>query len=345
MKTKKRHINIPIFIPHLGCPNACVFCDQRLISGRGAFDPENIRAEIDTALSTVPPDAQTEIAFFGGSFTGIDSELMISLLDTAKEYVDGGRVESIRLSTRPDYINSEILAVLKKYPVGVIELGIQSMDDHVLAASKRGHTAADTEKACRQIIGQGFDFVGQMMIGLPGADGASERATAEAICRLGAAAARIYPTVVFRSTELAKMVEDGQYIPLDKDRAVARTRDVLAVFVAHGIPVIRVGLSASENLASDMAIATGTAHAAIGELVMGELYYDIISGELARHKDLGPSVQILVPRGEVSKAVGQKKINRTRLMAEFGLREIVFREEESLRPYEVILKDKSFKQL
>ncbi len=344
MKTTKRHINIPIFIPHLGCPNACVFCDQRIISGRSTFDPANIRAEIDTALSTISPGAQTEIAFFGGSFTGIDRELMITLLDTAKEYVDAGKVESIRLSTRPDYINSEILAILKEYPVGVIELGIQSMDDRVLAASKRGHTAADTEKACRQISGQGFDFVGQMMVGLPGADGASEIATAEAICRLGAAAARVYPTVVFRSTELAKMVEDGQYIPLDADTAVERTRDVLAVFVAHELPVIRVGLSASENLSSDMAITTGAAHAAIGELAMGALYYDIIARELKRHKDLGSSVLILVPRGEISKAVGQKKINRTRLMAEFGLREIIFREETSQRPYEVILKDKSFKR-
>ena len=145
----KKHVNIPIFIPHLGCPNQCVFCNQRTISGVTDFDISNVRSEIDTALSTIDTACEAEIAFFGGSFTGIDRELMVSLLKMAYEYVSDGRVTSIRCSTRPDYINEEILDLLWEYGVRTIELGLQSTSDHVLEATKRGHTRMDEEKACR----------------------------------------------------------------------------------------------------------------------------------------------------------------------------------------------------
>lgn len=251
MKTQKRHVNIPIFIPHLGCPNMCVFCNQRLISGKSQFDISSVRNEIDTALATIPTGTETEIAFFGGSFTGIDRGLMVSLLDIAKEYAEAGKIGSIRLSTRPDYIDTEILDILKKYPVGTIELGIQSMDDKVLAASKRGHTAAQSVNACRLIRQYGFELIGQMMVGLPQADSKSEIDTAEAICSFGVAGARVYPTVVFRGTELAAMSETDLYIPLDTETAVMRTKNVLAIFTEHRVPVIRVGLCSSDHLASD----------------------------------------------------------------------------------------------
>ena len=212
MKTNVRHINIPVFIPHLGCPNMCVFCNQRTISGTQEFHRESVKTIIDNALSTIPDGTDTEIAFFGGSFTGIDRDLMIYLLDTAEEYVRAGRVGGIRLSTRPDYISDEILDILGRYAVHDIELGIQSMDDRVLAACRRGHTAAQSEYACRAVKSRGFRLVGQMMTGLPGADAQSELQTARAICRLGADGARIYPTVVFRGTELCDMAQsEGHY--------------------------------------------------------------------------------------------------------------------------------------
>ena len=141
-----RHVNIPIFVPHLGCPNQCIFCNQRTISGCEAFRIEAVRSEIEEVLATAG-DATCEIAFFGGSFTGIDRELMIALLDLAAEYVDRGQVEGIRMSTRPDYISKEILSVLLRYPIVCVELGVQSMSDEVLCRSKRGHTAADTRRA------------------------------------------------------------------------------------------------------------------------------------------------------------------------------------------------------
>ena len=338
MKTSKRHINIPVFIPHLGCPNMCVFCNQRTISGTVEFDRGSVRALIDESLTTIPDDAEVEIAFFGGSFTGIDRELMIYLLDTAYEYVKAGCVCGIRMSTRPDYINDEILEILRRYPVKTVELGIQSMDDGVLTASRRGHTSTQSEYACRAIKQSGFELIGQMMIGLPGATGESERATARAICELGADGARVYPTVVFRDTELCCMAQTGKYAVLDEHETVRRTKDVLAVFAERNVPVIRVGLCASENLADDSMVWGGANHSAVGELAMGELYMDVIARELERAGVRGGRIIIAVPRGETSKAVGQKKKNTVRLKEKFLLCDVKFIDDDNLPLYNVYIK-------
>ena len=338
MKTKTRHINIPVFIPHLGCPNMCVFCNQKTISGTMEFDRESVRGIIDEALSTIPLDAETEIAFFGGSFTGIDRDLMIYLLQLADEYVRAGRVAGIRLSTRPDYINDEILEILRQYPVRTVELGIQSMDDGVLAASRRGHTAEQSRAACRAVKQSGFELIGQMMTGLPGATSESEVATAKEICSMGADGARVYPTVVFCDTELCRMAQSGEYHVADEDEIVVRTKDVLAEFAKANVPVIRVGLCASENLADDSMVWGGANQSAVGELAMGELYMDIITQKLEQANVSGGRVMLAVPRGEVSKAVGQKKKNTRRLMQKFDLCDIKFVEDDQLPVYTVRIK-------
>ena len=269
----KRHVNIPIFIPHLGCPNDCVFCNQRKISGKTEFRLADVRPEIERALATVNPDADVEIAFFGGSFTGIDRGDMLYLLNLADEYVRSGQVSAIRLSTRPDYIDREILDILRDHHVTDIELGIQSMSDRVLGASKRGHTAETSRAACKLIAEYGFNLVGQMMVGLPLSTREDELATADEISQL-CGAARIYPTVVFRDTELCDMLDHG-YTPLTLDEAVSRCADLLSLFAERRIKVLRVGLCASENLTSDCggsAVIAGDYHSAVGELAYNELY-------------------------------------------------------------------------
>ena len=316
----------------------CVFCNQKTISGTVEFDWESVRGLIDEALSTIPSDADTEIAFFGGSFTGIDRDLMLYLLQLADEYVRAGRVSGIRLSTRPDYIDDEILEILGRYPVRTVELGIQSMDDRVLAASRRGHTAEQSHKACRAVKECGFELIGQMMTGLPGATPESEVATAEEICSMGADGARVYPTVVFCDTELCRMAKSGEYHVADEDEIVVRTKDVLAVFAKANVPVIRVGLCASENLADDSMVWGGANQSAVGELAMGELYMDIISHEFERSCVRGGRVTLAVPRGEVSKAVGQKKKNTLRLLQKFNLCDIKFVEDDQLPVYTVRIK-------
>lgn len=323
---KKNHRNIPIFIPHLGCPNMCVFCNQRSISGKQSFCRESVKGEIDAALATIPKNCEVEIAYFGGSFTGIDRELMIYLLDVAEDYVKNPRegracVTGIRMSTRPDYINDEIIGILSHYTVKTVELGLQSMRDNVLLLSKRGHTAADAENACRMIKNAGYSLVGQMMIGLPGSTLEDEIYTAEKICEMDADGARIYPTVVFYDTELAKMAECGEYRMLEIDDAVKRSCEALKVFRSHGVECIRIGLCASDNLGDDSCVMGGANHPSLGELVMGEEYFDRMTASadmlIRERKDTGGELMFTVPTGEMSKAVGQRGRNRKRLQEKY----------------------------
>ena len=332
----KKHVNIPIFIPHLGCPNQCVFCNQRTISGVSRFDISDVSRQIDEALSTVDEACEAEIAFFGGSFTGIDRDLMISLLKLAYEYVISERVTSIRCSTRPDYINSEILDILKRYGVKTIELGLQSASDNVLRITKRGHTLSDEVTACNMIINHGFNLVGQMMIGLPGSTLEDEIQTANFIANSGANGARIYPTVVFYGTELCEMAIRGDYSPITLTDAVDRAAKVLEIFVSRGIEVIRIGLCASENLNNNEKYYSGPNHPAIGEMVESRMIYNKLTELLGKEKNYsGATLRIYVPKGYTSKAVGQKKSNKMELIREYGLADVIITEDECLTGYEL----------
>ncbi len=331
-----RHINIPIFIPHLGCPNQCVFCNQRTISGVDKFRIEDVRDTIENAISTISSDSLVEIAFFGGSFTGIDRALMIDLLAIGKEYIDKDIVASIRCSTRPDYIDDEILSILKEYGVRTIELGLQSSSDRVLGLSKRGHSFADEALACKKIIEYGFDLVGQMMIGLPGSSPNDEINTAEFIIDSGAKAARIYPTVVFKETELCALTESGEYSPLSVEDAVIRTAAVYKKFIEADVDVIRIGLCASENLVSDETYFAGPNHSAIGELVENRIYLENIQKKLEKANLCdNETIVVSTAKGCLSKAIGQKKKNKFLLMETFNVRDVKFRENMELSGYEV----------
>ena len=340
MAVMKKHVNIPIFIPHLGCPNDCVFCNQRSISGKMSFSPDSVIQEIEDSLSTIREDQEVEIAFFGGSFTGIDRELMIYLLDIAQKYVDCGRVSGIRLSTRPDYINEEILRILKGYAVKTVELGIQSMDDRVLIACRRGHVSSQSEKACRLVKELGFSLIGQMMVGLPSASVEIEKYTAQRICEMGADGARIYPTVVFYDTELCQMSRSGDYKPLDLDNAVYRTKETLKVFESNHVPCIRVGLCASENLSSEESVYGGANHSAIGELAIGEIFFERLDSAFEERKESGNLEKIptvYVPKGCVSKAVGQKRKNILRLCEKYSLANVKVLENSSIIGYNILI--------
>ena len=314
-----RHVNIPVFIPHLGCPNQCVFCNQRAISEHQDFSEERVRDEIEQVLSTLTPSDQAEIAFFGGSFTGIDRDLMCRLLDLAQSYVEKGRVESIRLSTRPDYINDEILSILARYSVKTVELGLQSMEDAVLSACRRGHTAKQAEDACRAVVDAGFLLVGQMMIGLPASTPESEMKTAEKICNLGASAVRIYPTVVFYDTPLCELAQHGEYAPLSVEEAVERTAPVLQFFRARALPCIRVGLCATESLTSPDAVFAGPNHPALGEMVLGECLYQSLKEKVLQAGLNGADILLEVPPRELSATVGQHRRNIEKLQRETGV--------------------------
>ena len=332
----RQYANIPVFIPHLGCPNACVFCNQHSISGHGIFRAESVRDEIEQALATLADCAHCEIAFFGGSFTGIDRTLMTELLEIAQSYVREGRVDAIRLSTRPDYVDDEVLSLLSRYAVKTVELGLQSINDRVLRVTRRGHDAAAAEYACRKIKEYGFDLVGQMMIGLPASSASDEQMTAQRILELGADAARVYPTVVFRQTELCRMAERGEYTLLPQEEMIARTANVLELFDDASVPVIRVGLCASENLANADEVYGGANESAVGELAMGEVFYRRMRAALVGVR-AERQIRFAVPVGAISQAVGQRRKNTERLRAEFGIDRIRFVEDSRLCGYQIQL--------
>ncbi len=314
----------------------CVFCNQRSISGKTSFCRDSVREEINAALNTIDPSCEVEIAYFGGSFTGIDRSLMIYLLDIAEEFVrrdDDGRAKivGIRMSTRPDYINDEILDILGNYTISAIELGLQSMDDEVLVASKRGHTAAQAEEACKLIKARGYYLVGQMMIGLPSSDIEKELYTAEKISDMGCDGARIYPTVVFYDTELAEMTQRGEYAPLELDDAVSRSATVLECLTERNVDCIRIGLCASDNLSDESCVMGGANHAALGELVYGELYFSQMCAQIEARNYQGATVaEFEIPAGHTSKLLGQRGKNRERIKALYGIGKIKITESRDI---------------
>ena len=340
-----RHINIPIFVPHLGCPHQCSFCNQRSISGSQGFCLEEMEKTIEQSLSTAETDAEIEIAFFGGSFTGIERKLMIEILSRASRYLKNGAVSSLRCSTRPDYINEEILSILKAYGMKTVELGIQSMSDAVLSACHRGHTAKVSMRAAKLLVERGFDFVGQMMIGLPAATPESERETARAICSLGAVGARVYPTVVFRQTSLCEDAACGIYHPLSLQEAVNRAADAVEIFRERKVSVLRVGLQQTESLYKEENFFAGPLHSAMGELVESEIYRRKLVSLLKKEVQKAPVLRIFVAKGCTSAVVGQHRSNTNYLCKMFGFTRVTVEESESLCKGDILIKTEERKRV
>ena len=333
----KKHVNIPIFIPHYGCPNACVFCNQVRITGKPCFSESDVRREIDEALSTVDLSrTEAELAFFGGSFTAIPMNEMLSLLAISDDYINQSKISSVRLSTRPDAIDEEILCILAEHGVKTVELGIQSTAAHVLEQCKRGHTREHSERACRLIKEHGFNLVGQMMVGLPASTPEDELRTARDIASFGADGARIYPTVVLPGTALAAMEDTGEYVAMTVTEAAERCADVLEIFSDADVRVIRIGLCSNEILNKDASPLSY--HAAIGELTRSLLYRKRMEKALenAVPEDVSCAV-FTVASGRISQAVGQHRSNVTYLCEKFRLHSIRVKESQALKEYAVQL--------
>jgi len=280
----KSHAIIPIFLPHEGCRNDCVFCNQKTITARGRLpEPGAVRATIGEYLDTIRGRGiQTvEIAFFGGSFTGMPVEIQTTYLAIARDFKSRGEIDKIRLSTRPDYINDEILGLLKAYSVDIIELGVQSLDDGVLALSNRGHDSACVIRSAALIKSYGFTLGIQLMIGLPGDTFEKSVLSAEKTVAIGPDIARIYPTIILRDTELEKMYRRGDYAPLDLEEAVRTAKAMCLALRGAGINVIRIGLKSSDFVAEGKDAMGGTYHPAFRQLVEGDIIRDILEGQLA----------------------------------------------------------------
>ena len=299
---------IPVFIPHLGCPNDCIFCNQRRIAAPKVPSAQDVREIINGALEYAE---KPQISFYGGSFTCIDPKLQEEYLSAAFEYVRTGIADSLRISTRPDGIDEQTLARLKRFGVKTVELGAQSMDGHVLRLARRGHTAEDVKRASRMIKRAGFELVLQIMPGLPGADADIDLQTAREIAALEPDAVRIYPVCVIKDTALCDMYERGEYTPLTPESAADRCADIWEVFIEAGIPVIRIGLNPTEELSSGAAVA-GAYHPAMGQLVRSARLYKKAVQILDGMKPFENAL-IEVPCGKLSDMRGQKNTNIAKL--------------------------------
>lgn len=298
-----KHINVALFVPHLGCPHNCIFCDQRAISGvRSMITREEIENACRVASKTPHDINNSEIAFFGGSFTAVDRDIQKMCLETASRFV-GSEFGGIRISTRPDCIDGEELDFLKSYGVTAIELGAQSMFQSVLDANERGHSPEDTVRASALIKERGFSLGLQMMTGLYGASPEDDIYTAEELIKLSPATVRIYPTVILGGTKLADLYQSGVYAPVPFDEEAELCAKLMEMFEQSGIRIIRLGLHASENVEGQA--VGGYYHPAMREICLGIRFRKTIEKQLG---EKGRYEVFVLPKA-VSMAVGQKKCN------------------------------------
>ena len=318
---------LPIFIPHAGCPHQCVFCNQKKITARTSpVTSDDVVRAIETYLSTLKDmNLETiEIAFYGGSFTGLPIEKQNEYLSVAKHYKDAGKVDKIHLSTRPDYISDDILVNLKSYSVDVIELGVQSFDPEVLELSNRGHSSDVVYKASEMIKDFGFTLGIQLMVGLPGDTLEKDIYSAKETVKIAPEIARIYPTVVIEDTELYEMSKDGRYIPLTLEDSILRTKEMYKILDDAEIKIIRIGLKSSDIINSENV----TFHPAIRQLVEGEIARDIVDPIL---KNISQEhVTIYANSKWLSNLVGNGGINRKHWESEYPNVTFTFKVDDSL---------------
>ena len=333
---KKEYI-IPIFVPHLGCPNNCTFCNQKRISGQTKMvTAQDVKDTIDFFLKNFRDDYKyVEVAFFGGSFTAIDEKIQVQLLEAVQEYIQNKKVNSIRISTRPDCINKEILKRMKKYHVKTIELGVQSTNNYILKRCKRGHTYEDTKKASRLIRRYGFILGHQMMVGLPESTKQDEINTAKELIRLRPKIVRIYPVLVIKDTELADEYERGDYTPLTVGQAVERCKEIVDLFNRNRINVIRVGLQNTEEITDPgtekSSVIAGPYHPAFRQLVESSMWYDSIVNKIKKVNAKVKKVKIIANDVNVNNIIGHKKENIEKLKDVYDV-EVVIEKSEEIKP-------------
>ncbi len=311
-----KHYNIPIFIVHYGCPHICVFCNQKKITGvETNITSNDIDLIIKEYLKTLPEDSYKEVAFFGGSFTGISIKLQKQYLDVVQPYIKSKKINGIRMSTRPDYISKEILDLLKEYSVTTIELGVQSFDDEVLEKSERGYKNEVIYEASNLIKEYGINLGIQIMPGLPGSNFEKDILSIKEIVKIHPNEVRIYPTLVITETELEKMYARKEYKPLELEEAVEQVVPMVALLELNDIKIIRTGLQPSDDLREEGVVVGGPFHSAFRELVETEIYYKFFN-ILLRETEV---VKVECNEKNTSRIIGINKKNKVRLGEKFKI--------------------------
>ena len=330
---KKEYV-IPIFVPHLGCPNDCAFCNQKSISGKQKMiTTKDIKKTIEFFLNNIKEkDAYKEVAFFGGSFTGIEYDTQEKFLRTVYRYIKEKKINSIRVSTRPDYIDKKILKLLKKYKVKTIELGVQSANDYILRKIGRGHTFEDVKKASKMIRWNGFKLGHQIMVGLPDSTKIDDINTAKQLIKLKPKIVRIYPVLVIKGTQLEKDYLNGDYEPITLVQAVETCKELVAIFNKSKIEVIRIGLQTTEEISNPgqdgSEVVAGPYHPAFRQLVESGLWYDSIVSKIKQLNVKVKEVQVTVNPIDVNNVIGHKKENAIKLKDMYDVDLVVEQDEE-----------------
>ncbi len=333
---KKEYI-IPIFVPHLGCPNNCTFCNQKRISGQTKqVTAKDVQETIEYYLKNFKDNHKyVEVAFFGGSFTAIEKEKQEELLEAAQKYIKDKLVNSIRISTRPDCIDKETLKRMKKYHVKTIELGVQSMSNYILSKCKRGHTSEDVKKASKLIRRYGFILGHQMMVGLPESTKQDEINTAKELIKLKPKIVRIYPVLVIKDTELADEYERGEYTPLTVGQAVESCKEAVDLFNRNKINVIRIGLQNTDEISEPgtdkSSVLAGPYHPAFRQLVESSMWYDSIVDKIKKVNAKVKKVKIIANDVSINNIIGHKKENIEKLKDVYDV-EVVIERDDKIKP-------------
>ena len=333
---KKEYI-IPIFVPHLGCKKCCTFCNQRTISGeKKQVTAEDVTKTIEYYLKNFKDEHKyVEVAFFGGSFTAIEREKQEELLTAVQPYIKNKKVDSIRLSTRPDAIDKSILKMLKKYHVKTIELGVQSSNNYILARCKRGHSFADVIKASKLIRLYGFNLGHQIMVGLPDSNEKDDIQTAKDSIKLRPKMVRIYPVLVIKGTELEEEYEKGDFIPLTVSQAVERSKEIVKLFNQKHIQIIRVGLQNTDTITDvskkESEVIAGPYHPAFGQLVEDSIWYDKIVEKIKNINAKVIKVEIEANPKNINNIIGHKKENIKKLKDTYAVI-ITVKSNENFKP-------------
>ena len=338
---KKEYI-IPIFVPHLGCPNDCTFCNQKKISGQKKNMTSNdVKETIEYFLNNFQytDNKSVEIAFFGGSFTGIDTKLQEELLSTAYEYIKNGKVDSIRISTRPDYIDAEKLKLLKKYGVKTIELGVQSTNDYILNKAQRGHSFQDVKRASKLIRKNKFILGHQMMVGLQDSSPKDEIKTAKDLIKLKPKIVRIYPVLVIKDTKLCEYYLNGEYSPNTVEQAVETCAVLLKMFRKKKIEVIRIGLQSTDEICNpdneSSQVVAGPYHPAFRQLVESRIFYDEISKKVKGLNNRVSRVKFVVNKNKINNFVGHKRENINKIEGIYNIK-IEIEQSESVKDFKLV---------
>ncbi len=324
MERGEKPFIVPIFIPQQGCRHQCIFCNQSAITGQAVQWPsmDNIRNQAKDYLTYNKHHKPSVMAFYGGNFLGLPKKKITCLLQLADEFVLRGDIGGIRFSTRPDTISESSLKHLKNFSVSEIEIGVQSMDDTVLSTCRRGHCASETISAVTLLKQHCYNVGLQLMIGLPGQDAQSAFDTAQQIVGLSPDFVRIYPTVVLDQSPLAKWYQEGKYHPLSLKEAVFQTKTIYLIFKKAGIPVIRMGLQASQELDEKSTLLAGPYHPAFGHLVLSEIYMERLCAHFQKYPPMQKKIEIFANPTCISRIRGINNNNIQHLKIKFKLNQI-----------------------